>query len=99
MTDTHIQTISHELSLKPTHVKAVAALLDEGATVPFISRYRKEATGTMDEVKVAGVRDRLVELADLDKRREAIIASLVERDLLTDDLKRAIDQARDKAKL
>lgn len=99
MTDTHIQTISRELSFKPQHVKAVAALLDEGATVPFISRYRKEATGTMDEVGVAGVRDRLIELAELDKRREAILASLAERDLLTDDLKQAIGQAKDKARL
>ncbi|QJB55910.1 Tex family protein [Pseudodesulfovibrio sp. zrk46] len=99
MNDTHIQTISRELSLKPYHVSAVAKLLDEGATVPFISRYRKEATGTMDEVKVAGVRDRLGELAELDKRREAILTSLQERDLLTDDLKSAIERARDKAQL
>ncbi|NDV20019.1 S1 RNA-binding domain-containing protein [Pseudodesulfovibrio sp. JC047] len=99
MTSTHIQTISHELSLKPQHVKAVAALLDEGATVPFISRYRKEATGTMDEVKVAGVRDRLLELADFDKRRDAILASLTERDLLTEALQHAITTAQDKARL
>ena len=99
MIDTHIQTISRELSLKPQHVKAVAVLLDEGATVPFISRYRKEATGTMDEVGVAGVRDRLVELAELDKRREAILSSLTERDLLTDDLRHALEQAKDKARL
>ncbi len=99
MTDTHIQTISRELSLKPQHVKSVAALLAEGATVPFISRYRKEATGTMDEVGVAGVRDRLAELAELDKRREAILSSLAERNLLTNDLKQAIEQAEDKARL
>jgi uncharacterized protein len=99
MIDTHIQTISRELSLKPQHVKAVAKLLDEGGTVPFISRYRKEATGTMDEVGVAGVRDRLVELAELDKRRESILASLLERDLLTSDLKQAIEQAKDKTRL
>ncbi|MCJ2163840.1 MULTISPECIES: Tex family protein [unclassified Pseudodesulfovibrio] len=99
MTDTHIQTISRELSLKLQHVKAVAVLLEEGATVPFISRYRKEATGTMDEVGVAGVRDRLIELAELDKRREAILSSLTERDLLTDDLRQALEQAKDKARL
>lgn len=99
MTDTHIQAISHELSLKAHHVKAVAGLLDEGATVPFISRYRKEATGTMDEVQVAAVRDRLTELAELDKRRETILSSLAERDLLTSDLKQAIERAKDKARL
>lgn len=98
-TTQHIQTIATELSLKPHHVTAVAGLIDEGATVPFISRYRKEATGTMDEVAVASVRDRLVELADLDKRRDTILASLTERDLLTSDLKRAIEQAKDKARL
>ena len=99
MSENHIQIISHELSLKPNHVKAVAGLLDEGATVPFISRYRKEVTGTMNEVKVAEVRDRLIELATLDKRRETILSSLTERDLLTNDLKQAIKQAKDKTQL
>ncbi len=97
--NTHISTIAAELSLNPKQVKAVAALIEEGATVPFISRYRKEATGSLDEVAVAAIRDRLTELAELDKRRASIIASLTERDLLTDDLKRAIDQAKDKARL
>ena len=78
---------------------AVAKLIDEGATVPFISRYRKEATGSLDEVAVAAIRDRLTELAELDKRREAILASLEERDLLSDELKQAVIGARDKAQL
>ncbi|MDC0336152.1 RNA-binding transcriptional accessory protein [Pseudodesulfovibrio sp.] len=97
--DTHIPALATELSLKAQQVAAVATLLDEGATIPFISRYRKEATGSLDEVAVAAIRDRLGEMAELDKRREAILTSLAERDLLTDDLKRSIEQARDKARL
>ncbi|SOB58992.1 transcriptional accessory protein [Pseudodesulfovibrio profundus] len=95
----HIQTISSELNVKPRQVDAVAALLDDGATVPFISRYRKEATGSLDEVAVAAIRDRLTELSELDKRREAILGSLQERDLLTPELKKALEAAGDKARL
>ena len=99
MNNAHIRTIADELSHKAHQVTAVAKLLDEGGTVPFISRYRKEATGSLDEVAVAAIRDRLSELVELDKRRETILASLVERDLLTDELKQAIERARDKARL
>ena len=99
MNDTHIRPIAGELSIAPKQVAAVAKLIDEGATVPFISRYRKEATGSLDEVAVAAIRDRLTELAELDKRREAILASLEERDLLSDELKQAVIGARDKAQL
>ena len=56
--------IARELSLNPRQVEACAALLAEDATVPFIARYRKEATGSLDEVAVANIRDRLTELAD-----------------------------------
>lgn len=93
MNELHIQLIAKELGVKPLQVKAAASLLDEGATVPFIARYRKEATGTLDEVAVAAVRDRLEQLRELDKRREAIIKSLEERNLLTDELKTKIDAA------
>jgi uncharacterized protein len=96
LNDKHIQRISQELALSNKHVKAVASLIDEGATVPFISRYRKEATGSMDEVAVGKIRDRLTELAELDKRRDSILSSLAERDILTDELKIAIEKAKDK---
>jgi uncharacterized protein len=89
----HIKTIAEELNIKPSQIKAAAELLDEGATVPFISRYRKEATGSLDEVAVAAIRDRLEKLRELDKRREAIVKSLDERDLLTDELKEKIEKA------
>ncbi len=87
------QIISSELDVKPWQVKAAAGLLDEGATVPFISRYRKEATGTLDEVAVASVRDRLEQLREMDRRRDAIFKSLEDRGLLTDELKKKLENA------
>jgi uncharacterized protein len=90
---THIQAIAAELDIIPARVLATAELLDGGATVPFISRYRKEATGDLDEVAVTAIRDRLEQLAELDKRREAIIKSLEERSLMTDELRRGITGA------
>ncbi|MFT7031004.1 MAG: hypothetical protein ACJA2C_002405 [Marinoscillum sp.] len=85
--------IAQELSLQSRFVTATIQLLDEGGTVPFISRYRKELTGTMDEVQVANVRDRLTQLRDLDKRREAILKSINEQEKLTPELKQKIEQA------
>jgi uncharacterized protein len=67
--------------------------LDEGATIPFISRYRKEVTGTLDEVQVGAIRDRITQLRELDKRREAILKSLEEMGKLTDELKSKIEAA------
>jgi len=83
----HITIIAQELSISEKQVLACAALLDEGATVPFISRYRKEATGSLDEVAVLAIRDRLAQLRELDKRREAVLKSLEETGKLTDELK------------
>jgi len=83
----HLQAVAAELSLSPQQVQATAALFDEGCTVPFIARYRKEATGSLDEVAITDIRDRLQQLADLDKRRESMLDSLTERELLTPELK------------
>jgi uncharacterized protein len=93
MNETHAIKISEELGISVRQVTAAAALLEEGATVPFIARYRKEATGSLDEVAVTAVRDRMEQLIELDKRREAIVKSLLERDLLTDELKEKIAAA------
>jgi uncharacterized protein len=71
-------------------VKAAAALLEEGATVPFIARYRKEVTGGMDEVALFSLRDALSTERELEKRRKAILESLGERNLLTPELNRRI---------
>lgn len=81
-----IEQITRELASPQKYVKAVADLLSEGATIPFISRYRKELTGSMDEVMIANVRDRLEQLRELDKRREAIISSIEKQGKLTPDL-------------
>jgi uncharacterized protein len=86
-TPEHITTISEELHLAPRQVLAAVTLLDEGATVPFIARYRKEITGSLDEVAVTAIRDRTGQLRELDKRREAILKSLEETGKLTDELK------------
>ena len=89
----HIAQIAAELTIGKAQVAATAGLLAEGGTVPFISRYRKEATGSLDEVAVMAIRDRLSQLAELDKRRDAILKSLAERELLTDELRGKIDAA------
>ena len=93
MTERYFSIIAKELGVRDTQVKSVSGLLQEGATVPFIARYRKEATGSLDEVAVAAIRDRLEQLAELDKRREAILKSLDERGLLDDELKSKVEGA------
>ena len=90
MTEGHIVLIARELHLAPKQVTAVVTLLDEGATVPFIARYRKEATGSLDEVVITSIRDRSSRLRELDKRREAVLRSLEEAGKLTDGLKAAV---------
>jgi uncharacterized protein len=87
MNELRYEKIARELDMTPSQVQATAQLLEEAATVPFIARYRKEATGSLDEVAVVAIRDRLAQLAELENRREAILKSLVERNLLTDDLR------------
>ena len=93
MNNNHISRIAEELNLRPEQVARTIELLDDDATVPFIARYRKEATGSLDEVQITAIRDRIQQLRELDKRREAILASLEERDLLTDELKAEIEAA------
>lgn len=89
----HSSIIAAELGLKPQQVNATITLLDEGATVPFISRYRKEMTGSLDEVQVAGIRDRFQQLRELDKRREAILKALTALDKLSPELEQQINAA------
>lgn len=93
MTEEHIVKIAGELRINVKQVQVTALLLEEGATVPFIARYRKEATGTLDEVAITAIRDRLSQLAELDKRRDAILKALEERGQLTDELKGKIADA------
>ena len=86
MNTNHVTKIAGEMKLAASQVKAVATLFAEGGTIPFVARYRKEMTGSLDEVALTGIRDRLDQLAELDKRREAILKSLEERNLLSDEL-------------
>ncbi len=86
----YFQQISQELAIRPEQARAVSSLLDEGATIPFIARYRKEAHGSLDEVAIVQVRDRLEQMRELDARRQAISKSLAERELLSAELETAI---------
>ncbi|MGL1885242.1 MAG: RNA-binding transcriptional accessory protein [Reichenbachiella sp.] len=93
MSQKHISIIAQENNLVPAKVAAVIELLDGGGTVPFISRYRKEMTDSMDEVQIGTIQDRIQKLRDLDKRREAILKSIFEQGKLTDILKSKIHAA------
>ena len=86
--------IAEELKIAPSKVAATTGLLDDGSTVPFISRYRKEITGNLDEVEITNIRDRLTQLRDLDKRRAAILASIKEQGKLTKELEAKIIAAK-----
>ncbi|ACB74791.1 Tex family protein [Opitutus terrae] len=89
----HVLRLAQELNVKVFQVAATAQLLAEGATVPFIARYRKEVTGELDETQVLAIRDRLDHLTAVDERRAAILSSLKERSLLTPALEQAIQAA------
>jgi uncharacterized protein len=94
-----VDQISKELSLPLKNIKAVADLLAEGATIPFISRYRKEMTGSLDEVMITTIRDRIEQLRELDKRRESVISSIEKQGKLTPELMQAIVLAASLAEL
>lgn len=100
MTDTVaikiVQRIATELTVQPRQVAAAVQLLDEGATVPFIARYRKEVTGNLDDTQLRTLEERLLYLRELEDRRAAIIASIDEQGKLTDELRVAIESADSK---
>ncbi len=90
MNPKHIQIIANALGIRTQQVENTAQLLDEGATIPFISRYRKEVTGSLDEVQVGDIKTQYQKLQELEKRREAILKSIEEQGKLTDDLRKRI---------
>jgi uncharacterized protein len=94
-----ISKIASSLGIHENQVRKTIALLDEGATIPFISRYRKEATGSLDEVQVAQIRDLRDQFVELEKRREAILKSLKELEKLSPELEKAVRGAETLAKL
>lgn len=85
--------IAVEVGCKPEQVKSTLSLMEAGATVPFISRYRKEATGGLDEVQIGKIKDLFERYTELEKRRETILASLKEQDVLTPELKKKVEDA------
>jgi len=91
--------ISAALQISESQVRKTIALLDEGATIPFISRYRKEMTGSLDEVQVATIRDLRDQYVELEKRRDAILKSLLELEKLTPELEKAVRGAETLSKL
>ena len=82
-----VQLIAKELGVGPHQVAAAVALLDEGSTVPFIARYRKEATGNLDDTQLRNLEERLLYLRELEERRAVILASIEEQGKLTDELR------------
>src|SRR5690554_1177112 len=91
--------IATELGVRPQQVTATIALLDEGATVPFIARYRKEITGSLDDTQLRNLEERLRYLRELDERRASILASIDEQGKLTPELQHVIQQADTKTRL
>lgn len=88
-----IQQLSQELKLRPAQVEAAVRLLDEGNTIPFIARYRKEMTDSLDDAALRDLSDRLEYLRNLQKRREEVIRSITEQEKLTPELETAIQAA------
>ena len=93
------QRLATELNIRPQQVDATVALLDEGATVPFIARYRKEVTGALDDSQLRNLEERLTYLRDMEDRRASVIKSIEEQGKLTDELKQALLTADTKTRI
>ena len=94
-----VQTIASELSIQAWQVEAVIKLIDEGNTIPFIARYRKEAHGTLDDTQLRTLDERLRYLRALEERRGVILASIEEQGKLTPELKKQIEDAATQSSL
>lgn len=88
-----LQTITQEFNLNPTHAKNILSLIDEGNTIPFIARYRKEMTGSCDDQVLRALSDRLTYLRNLEKRKEEVSSAIGEQGKLTDEIKAALEKA------
>ena len=88
-----INTLSKELGIKPTQTEAAIKLIDEGNTIPFIARYRKEVTGSLDDEVLRNLYERLVYLRNLEEKKETILKSIEEQGKLTDELRSDIEKA------
>ncbi len=93
------QIIAQELNVKLSQVDATVVMLDEGSTVPFISRYRKEVTGGLDDIQLRLLNERLIYLRELAGRRKSVLASIEEQGKLSPELRLAIEQAETKTRV
>ncbi len=93
------QSIANELGVKVSQVEATVALIDEGSTVPFISRYRKEVTGGLDDTQLRTLEERLTYLRELEDRRDTVLRTISEQGKLSDELKKSILEADTKTRL
>src|SRR5690606_35981113 len=99
MKNEYIRLISDDLSVRETQVLHVSKLLDEGATIPFIARYRKEATGNLDEVQLTAIKEKLAYFRDLEKRKETVLKTIGEQGKLSQGLKEQIANCTDQQQL
>ncbi|MEI6532899.1 MAG: Tex family protein [Candidatus Roizmanbacteria bacterium] len=90
----HVSNISQKLNISNRQVESVLQLLQEGSTVPFIARYRKEMTGSLDEVVITSIRDNSIKMIELDKRKEAVLKSIQEQGKLTPELEKKVQEAQ-----
>ena len=88
-----LQTLKEEFKLTQTHVNNIVSLIDEGNTIPFIARYRKEMTGSCDDQVLRELNDRLTYLRNLEKRKEEVSNAIIEQGKMTDDIRFALDKA------
>ena len=95
MNTIHLSIISKDLNLPQSKVQSTINLLEEGATIPFIARYRKEATGSLDEVNIGDIKTQLEKLKEIEKRKDTILKSIEGQGKLTDNLKRRIQDTFD----
>ena len=91
MNKEHLEIITDKLPISAKQIENTARLLEGGATVPFVSRYRKEATGSLDEVQIMAIKEQLAKLKEVDKRRESIINSIEKQGKLTDELEAQLE--------
>ena len=93
------QLISKALNIKADQISNTIALLEDGATIPFISRYRKEMTGALDEVQIADIKNRYDKLCEIEKRKQTILSTIEEQGKLSSELKNRIESSWDMTEL
>ena len=99
MNKAHVSILSKELQISEKQIAGTIQLLEEGATIPFISRYRKEITGSLDEVQIANISTRMNQLVELEKRRETVLHTIEEQGKLTPELRKKITSTYDPIEL